>query len=70
METKSRGQLKSETPAASPSFDDLAAQQGVRPVRDFDQLLGAPCPGDESAEEFSKLLRNWRSEGTPAASSQ
>jgi hypothetical protein len=50
--------------AASPSFEELAAQQGVTPVGDFDTLLGAPTPGDESLEEFSASLRGWRRESS------
>jgi len=70
METKSPNQPKPEIPAPSPSFEDLAAQQGVGPVRDAAELLGKPHPGDESVEEFSKLLRNWRSEGKTTGSQQ
>jgi hypothetical protein len=50
--------------AVSPTFDELAAQQGVSPVDDFASLLGEPVPEDESAEEFSALLREWRREGS------
>ena len=46
------------------SFEELAAQQGVVPIADFDNLLGKPVAGDESAEEFSAMLREWRREGT------
>jgi hypothetical protein len=49
---------------ASPSFEELAAQQGVAPIDDFEALLGAPSPDDESVEEFSASLRDWRREGT------
>jgi hypothetical protein len=49
--------------AASPSFEDLAAQQGVTPIDDFASLLGKPVAGEESAEEFAALLRQWRREG-------
>jgi hypothetical protein len=44
-----------------PSFEELAAQQGVTPIDDFQTLLGEPAPGDESVEEFSRL-REWRRE--------
>jgi hypothetical protein len=50
--------------AASPSFEELAAQQGVAPIDDFEAVLGAPSPDDESVEEFSASLRDWRREGT------
>jgi hypothetical protein len=55
---------------ASPSFEELAAQQGVTPVDDFETLLGARLLEDESAEEFSASLREWRREGTRPANSQ
>ena len=47
-----------------PSLEVLAAQQGVVSVDDFDTLLGKPAPDDESLEEFSAMLREWRREGT------
>jgi hypothetical protein len=56
--------------AASPSFEELAAQQGVTPIDDFKTLLGEPLTEDESAEEFSTSLREWRREGTRPADSQ
>jgi hypothetical protein len=49
---------------AAPSFEELAAQQGVTPVEDFEALLGGPLHEDESAEEFSARLRAWRREGS------
>ena len=52
------------------SFEELAAQQGVAPVDDFEALLGARLPEDESAEEFSTSLREWRREGTRPASTR
>jgi hypothetical protein len=51
-------------PAASPSFEELAAQQGVSPIDDIETPLGKPFPEGESAEEFSASLREWRREGT------
>ena len=55
---------------ASPSFEELSAQQGVAPIDDFETLLGEPRPEDESAEEFSASLREWRREGTRTAGPQ
>jgi len=55
---------------ASPSFEELAAQQGVTPIDDFETLLGEPLPEDESVEEFSASLRDWRREGTRPSSPQ
>jgi hypothetical protein len=49
---------------ASPSIEELAAQQGVTPIDDFETLLGEPRPEDESADEFSASLRAWRREGS------
>ena len=56
--------------AASPSFEELAAQQGVAPIDNFETLLGRPLPEDESAEQFSASLREWRQEGTHPANPQ
>jgi len=44
------------------SFEELAAQQGVAPVSDFESLIGHPSPEDESADEFSAALHAWRRE--------
>jgi hypothetical protein len=46
------------------SFEELAASQGVLPVTDFVALLGHPSSEDESVEEFSTMLREWRREGS------
>ena len=53
--------------AASPSFAELAAQQNVTPIDDFETLLEKPLPKNESVEEFSASLREWRLEGTRPA---
>jgi hypothetical protein len=55
---------------ASLSFEELAAQQGVTPVDDFETLLGAQLPEDESAEDFAASLREWRREGNRPANQQ
>jgi hypothetical protein len=55
---------------ASPSLEELASQQGVAPIDDFETLLGEPLPEDESAEEFSASLREWRLEGNRPANLQ
>jgi len=52
------------------SFEELANQQGVTPIDDFELLLGRPLPEDESAEEFADMLRQWRREVTGADRSQ
>jgi hypothetical protein len=59
-ETITSAKGKSEVAA---SFEELAASQGVRPVTEFDSLLGHPSPEDESVEEFSSMLRERRREG-------
>jgi hypothetical protein len=42
------------------SFEELANQQGVTPIDEIEALLGKPSRDDESAEEFSAMLRQWR----------
>jgi len=49
-------------PPASFSFEELAEQQGVVSISDFESLIGQPSPQDESAEELSAMLRPWRRE--------
>jgi hypothetical protein len=46
-----------------PDLDTLAAQQGVRPVTNFDDLLGDFWPEDETADDFIAAVRQWRREG-------
>jgi len=54
----------SRLPAEPTSIEELAAQQGVLPVTDFDSLLGRHFPDDETEQEFEVMLREWRSEGS------
>jgi hypothetical protein len=42
---------------------DKSAQQGIAPIEDFEALIGTPSAEDESIEEFSAMLREWRREG-------
>jgi hypothetical protein len=49
---------------ASPTFEELAAQQGVSAIDHFESMLGERLPEDESVEEFSRWLREQRREGT------
>jgi len=51
---------------AGPSFEEIAARQGVQPVSDFDILLGHPSTEDEPVEKFAAMLREWRREGAGA----
>lgn len=63
MDKKSHAIGSSGTERAA-SFGELAAQQGVTPIDDLEMLLGEPVRDDESVEDFSASLREWRREGT------
>jgi hypothetical protein len=56
--------LATQVKSDAAGLDDLAVSQGVSLVTDFDALLGHPASEDESVDEFSAMLREWRSEGT------
>jgi len=43
-------------------IEQLAVEQGVGPVTDFESLLGDFWPEDESADEFIAQVRAWRRE--------
>ena len=45
------------------TIEDLAKQQGVKPVTDPSTLAGDFWPEDETAEAFIATLRRWRKEG-------
>jgi len=45
------------------SIEELAAQQGVKPIENPDDLRGDFWPEDESADEFLAALEEWRREG-------
>jgi hypothetical protein len=47
--------------------EDLAVDQEVEPVEDFDALLGDFWPENESADEFVTALRRWRHNESPEA---
>ena len=48
-----------------PTFQQLAEQQGVRPVEDLASILGPRHPNDEEpVDNFLTLLRAWRREGS------
>jgi ADP-ribose pyrophosphatase YjhB (NUDIX family) len=49
--------------AQSKSLDELAREQGVRPIRSIEELQGAPA---EDMEEFLAALRSARGEGENA----
>ena len=44
-------------------LETLAAQQGVKPMTNFEDLLGDFWPEDETADEFIAAVRQWRREG-------
>jgi hypothetical protein len=44
----------------TPTPEELAAQQGVSPVANFDALLGDFWPEDESIDDFLETLYRWR----------
>lgn len=44
-------------------LEALAAQQGVKPVEDPDELFGDFWPEDEDLDDFLKELRIWRKRG-------
>ncbi len=43
------------------TIEQLAAEQGTKPM-DFEEMLGDFWPEDESVDEFTAALRDWRSE--------
>ena len=66
MEKSAQHQSEFRIPPSASSFEELAEQQGIEPIVDFESLIGKPSPEDESAEEFSALLRAWRRDATVA----
>lgn len=49
--------------APATDLQALAAQQNVKPVAHFEDLLGDFWPEDESADDFVATVRQWRREG-------
>ena len=47
----------------TPDLEALAAQQGVKPVTNIDELYGDFWPEDEDINEFVATIRRWRKEG-------
>ena len=45
---------------ATPTIDEIVAQQGKEPIADPRSLLGDFWPEDEPVEEFLSALRRWR----------
>ncbi|MBI4603404.1 MAG: hypothetical protein HY721_15740 [Planctomycetes bacterium] len=52
---------------ACTDIDAVIASQGVKPVIRFDDLLGDFWPQDESADDFTAAVREWRREGAGEA---
>jgi len=46
-------------------LEQLAQEQGVHPVSNFDDLLGDFWPEDETADEFIAAVRRWRNDAAP-----
>ena len=49
----------SHDPGSGPSFETLARQQGVKPVKHLEELLGG-WPEEESNDGFEEAVRQWR----------
>ena len=49
-------------------LDELAREQGVGVVKNFEDLLGDFWPEDESVDDFLDAVREWRREGTTESS--
>ena len=43
-----------------PTIEELAAQQGVKPVRRLEDIRGPGAPDRAAVDDFLKLLRSWR----------
>ncbi|MHC4252674.1 MAG: hypothetical protein ACYS9X_26450 [Planctomycetota bacterium] len=50
------------------SIEELAAEQGVKPITDLKLLRADFWPEDETADEFIAAVREWRREGTDRGS--
>ena len=64
-ETVDRGR---EIAEARAQLMELAAQQGVSPVKDVTGFGGSPAPddsGNDDVDELLRLLRQWREEDLP-----
>lgn len=44
------------------TLDQLAEEQGVKPISDVNTLLGNFWPEDESADDVVKTIRAWRND--------
>jgi hypothetical protein len=60
--------VKSSSPTSieEARLEKLAAEQGVRPIEDFDAFMEESddvWPEDEDVDEFIQTVRRWRREG-------
>ena len=60
--------VKSSSPTSieEARLERLAAEQGVRPIEDFDGFMEESddvWPEDEDVDEFIETVRRWRREG-------
>jgi hypothetical protein len=44
-------------------IDKLASEQGVKPIDNFEDLLGDFWPENEKSDEFIMAVQNWKKEG-------
>jgi hypothetical protein len=47
------------------TFEEIALEQGVQPVKDFDALLGG-WPEEDIDDGFEETVRHWRHEQSTA----
>jgi len=45
------------------TWQEIAREQGIRPIERFEDLLGDGGPADESVDEMIATIRRWRREG-------
>jgi hypothetical protein len=45
------------------TIGQIAAEQGIRPIEDIDELADDCWPQDESVEVMAETIRRWRREG-------
>jgi hypothetical protein len=44
-------------------IDKLASEQGIKPINNFEDLLGDFWPENEKSDEFIIAVQNWKKEG-------
>ena len=64
MSTKRKGASTRTRKASSQGAPEvLAAEQGVKPIGNIDELKADFWPEDESIDDFQMTVRRWRQEG-------